>query len=160
MVMRCLCVRTLLLLAACGDDVTSNVVAGHVAEVSDIAVAPALRHCGGVPETLLPVQIDLTVVNTRPDTITVNSIDLVGVVLRASFASEQALVGKTVYNLPGIEFSPRPAILRAHDGQVRLHAFLRANCAGRSFDVVLHTTLNTTIGPLSASAVTLRHTEQ
>src|SRR5262245_1883106 len=96
-------------IGACGGDDSTGTDKG-VIEIAAFEMTPRTANCGnlllkGAPESIL---VQVKMVNTTRDTVSLETAGTYGLVVRASAESD---VGRIVMNSASVPFTPKPAII-------------------------------------------------
>ena len=106
------------LAAACAH-ATAPANANGVVQIAEVSANPTTLNC----PTASPIYVNVRLVNTTTDSVTIVKVSSAGIIIRSSSAQ---LVGQSALTIASLSFTP--AILRPHDGNATTTAILPAPC--------------------------------
>jgi hypothetical protein len=142
----------LLTLAAACASATAPGTANGVVQIAEVSANPRTLNCPNPT----PIYVNIRMVNTTRDTVTVVKVSSSGLVVRAPSAPQ--LVGQSAYTYDSLSFTP--TMLRAHDGNAIVTVVLPAACLrgvalGGSLDAYVTVMVTTTSGQYATRQLTV-----
>ena len=104
--------------AACAH-ATDPANANGVVQIAEVSANPTTLNC----PTAIPIYVNVRLVNTTPESVTVTKVSSSGIIIRSSSAQ---LVGQSAFTIASLSFTP--TVLRPHDGNATTTAILPAPC--------------------------------